>query len=147
MSNSTIRPDKAPNGRRGLIIAIDGPAGAGKSTVAKLLASRLGYLYLDTGALYRAVAWKVNEVGVPPHDHGAVADGYTVQARSTGGGSDDAISFRPTGSLLGATSFDFNVCRPTDVADNAMSRRITVQGSGTVSSRRDVTSSPAGSCS
>jgi cytidylate kinase len=42
-----------------MIIAIDGPAGAGKSTVAKALARRLNYLYLDTGAMYRAVAWKV----------------------------------------------------------------------------------------
>jgi cytidylate kinase len=74
MSNSTTKAGQAPNGRRGLIIAIDGPAGAGKSTVAKLLASSLGYLYLDTGALYRAVAWKVNEVGIPPQDHLAVAD-------------------------------------------------------------------------
>ncbi len=40
-----------------MIIAIDGPAGAGKSTVCKILAKRLGYLYLDTGAMYRAVAW------------------------------------------------------------------------------------------
>lgn len=40
------------------IIAIDGPAGAGKSTVAKLLAKKLGYTYIDTGAMYRAVAWK-----------------------------------------------------------------------------------------
>ena len=40
------------------IIAIDGPAGSGKSTVAKQLANRLGYLYIDTGAMYRAVAWK-----------------------------------------------------------------------------------------
>jgi len=42
-----------------MIIAIDGPAGAGKSTVAKSLARRLNYLYIDTGAMYRAVAWKV----------------------------------------------------------------------------------------
>jgi CMP/dCMP kinase len=56
-----------------MIIAIDGPAGVGKSTVAKLLAARLGYLYLDTGALYRAVAWKVLHAHVPPHDQEAVA--------------------------------------------------------------------------
>ena len=41
------------------VIAIDGPAGAGKSTIAKLLASRLGYTYIDSGAMYRAVTYKV----------------------------------------------------------------------------------------
>lgn len=41
-----------------LVVAIDGPAGAGKSTVAKLAAKELGYTYIDTGAMYRAVAWK-----------------------------------------------------------------------------------------
>ena len=40
-----------------MIIAVDGPAGAGKSTVCKLLAAQLGYTYLDTGAMYRAIAW------------------------------------------------------------------------------------------
>jgi cytidylate kinase len=58
---------------RPLIVAIDGPAGAGKSTVAKLLASRLGYLYLDTGALYRATAWAVIESGLDLADAEAVA--------------------------------------------------------------------------
>lgn len=56
-----------------MIIAIDGPAGVGKSTVAKLLAARLGYLYLDTGALYRAIAWKVLREGMEPADHVRVA--------------------------------------------------------------------------
>lgn len=52
-----------------MIIAIDGPAGVGKSTVAKLLATRLGYLYLDTGALYRAIAWKTLQSRIRPTDH------------------------------------------------------------------------------
>ena len=48
------------------IIAIDGPAGAGKSTVARLVAEKLGYIYIDTGAMYRAVACKVieNKIGI-----------------------------------------------------------------------------------
>jgi len=44
-----------------VIIAIDGPAGAGKSTVCRILAERLGFVYLDTGAMYRAVAWAFDE--------------------------------------------------------------------------------------
>lgn len=47
-----------------MIVAIDGPAGAGKSTVCRLLATRLGYVYLDTGAMYRAVAWALRQDGV-----------------------------------------------------------------------------------
>ena len=61
-----------PSARR-LIVTIDGPAGAGKSTVARQLAARLGSLYLDTGALYRAVAWKVRSTAVNPEDGKAVA--------------------------------------------------------------------------
>ena len=55
------------NGREP-IIAIDGPAGAGKSTIAKALARRLGYLYINTGAMYRAVAWKALAEGIALDD-------------------------------------------------------------------------------
>ena len=48
-----------------MIVAIDGPAGAGKSTVARLLAERLGFRYLDTGAMYRALTWLAMREGLP----------------------------------------------------------------------------------
>jgi pantoate ligase/cytidylate kinase len=55
------------------IVAIDGPAGAGKSTVTRAFAERLGLIYLDTGAMYRALTWLVQRSGVDPADAGAVA--------------------------------------------------------------------------
>ena len=60
--------------RVGLIVTIDGPAGVGKSTTAKRLAAQLGYTYLDTGALYRAVAWKVEAAGVDPASIGEIKE-------------------------------------------------------------------------
>ena len=54
------------------IVAIDGPSGAGKSTVAKGVAERLGYLYIDTGAMYRAIAWKILQSGISISDEQAV---------------------------------------------------------------------------
>jgi cytidylate kinase len=56
-----------------LIIAIDGPSGAGKGTVARAIATRLGYRHLDTGAMYRAVAWKAVSLGVALDDEEKVA--------------------------------------------------------------------------
>ena len=58
---------------RSLVIAIDGPAGAGKSTVGKAVARRLGLEYLDTGAMYRAVAFAALRRGIPVTDDPAVA--------------------------------------------------------------------------
>ena len=57
-----------------MIIAIDGPSGAGKSTLGKMLAKRFGLLYLDTGAMYRAVGLAVMNRGVDPMDETAVAE-------------------------------------------------------------------------
>lgn len=54
------------------MIAIDGPAAAGKSTVGELLARELGYLYLDTGVMYRAVTWIALQRGIPIDDEAAV---------------------------------------------------------------------------
>ena len=53
-------------------VAIDGPAGAGKSTVARQVADALGFTYVDTGAMYRAVAWAVVKAKISPADHAAV---------------------------------------------------------------------------
>jgi cytidylate kinase len=56
-----------------LIIAIDGPSGAGKGTVARAAATELGYRHVDSGAMYRAVGWKARRDGVPLDDEAAVA--------------------------------------------------------------------------
>jgi cytidylate kinase len=58
---------------RSLIIAIDGPSGAGKGTIARAIAARLQYRYVDSGAMYRAVAWKARQLGLDLSDGAAVA--------------------------------------------------------------------------
>src|SRR5436190_17366582 len=57
-----------------MIVTIDGPAGAGKSTAAKELAKRLGFLFLDTGAMYRAVTWACLARNLDLEDEPAVAE-------------------------------------------------------------------------
>jgi cytidylate kinase len=60
--------------KKGFVITIDGPAGAGKSTVAKALSHHLSYIYLDTGALYRAVAYKMVQVGISQENREQLED-------------------------------------------------------------------------
>ena len=57
-----------------MIVAIDGPAGAGKSTVARALAERLGFRYLDTGAMYRALTWLAMREGLPLAEPDAIGE-------------------------------------------------------------------------
>ena len=66
--------------RREPVITIDGPAGAGKSTTAREVARRLGFKIVDTGALYRALAWALVQAGVSPEDEAGVG---TLLARTT----------------------------------------------------------------
>ena len=69
-----------------MIVAIDGPAGAGKSTVARRLAERLGFRYLDTGAMYRAVTWLAVERRIELEDDtalGRLADDNPVEIEET----------------------------------------------------------------
>ncbi|NES00816.1 MAG: bifunctional pantoate--beta-alanine ligase/(d)CMP kinase, partial [Symploca sp. SIO1B1] len=56
------------------IVAIDGPAGAGKSTVTRLIAKTLGLMYLDTGAMYRSISWRVMQAGIKLEDKPAIAE-------------------------------------------------------------------------
>jgi len=72
------------SGRSSVVVAIDGPAGSGKSTLSRALAQRLGLQRLDTGAMYRSVAWAVLEWGVDPSDAEAVAEVARVLAIDVG---------------------------------------------------------------
>ena len=56
------------------IIAIDGPAASGKSTIAQKLAFELGYLYFDSGVMYRAITWLALQHGIPVEDEGRITE-------------------------------------------------------------------------
>src|SRR5690606_18179354 len=70
LEGSTLTNFAQDTGPRRIAIAIDGPAGAGKSTVARMVAGRFGYVYIDTGAMYRAVALAALRAGVGPGETG-----------------------------------------------------------------------------
>lgn len=79
--------------------------------------------------------------------HDAVPNTYSVVGAAGSGGDDSMAAFGPGGTLQVGARFDFSICRPAASADATQSRWIFVRGSGEVSAQRDVTSSPAGTCS
>jgi CMP/dCMP kinase len=120
-------------------IAIDGPAGAGKSTLARLLAAHLGVERLDTGAMYRAVAWAALQRGIDTADAGAVADlarclTIDVAERVTVDGVDATDAIR-TAAVDGAVSV---VAANPDVRDELVRRQrawVDERGGGVVEGR------------
>jgi len=126
-----------------MILAIDGPAGAGKSTVAKELARELGLSFLDTGAMYRAVTWIVLERGIDPHDEAACA----AVSRSTRIDFDSAGRVRVDGRVGEPRIRDDDVTRAVShVSAHPAVRRVVVpmqreearRRNGVVAEGRDV---------
>ena len=128
-----------------LVIAIDGPAGAGKSTVAQKLAARLGLNYVDSGATYRAAALKVLEAGVSAEDETAVVEviarteiRFTTDDASSSvwlDGRDVTQAIRTSEVTLAAA----RVSRLSEVRKKLITlQRNLVQGHGVVMEGRDI---------
>jgi cytidylate kinase len=127
---------------RGLIIAIDGPSGAGKSTAGRAVAQRLGYLFLDTGAMYRALAMAALRDGVDLDDPTAVADlAHRIRLRLEPGGAvfldgrDVAATLRT--QEVGAAASRVSVHLPVRRHMVALQREMGQQG-GVVMDGRDI---------
>ena len=90
------------------VVAIDGPAGAGKTTIARALAARLGYVYLPSGAFYRALAWRALEAGTPLDDEEALArlaDQSAIEVSvEPGGACRVAVDGRDVSDALGGSA-------------------------------------------
>jgi CMP/dCMP kinase len=111
----TVPPAEQPS-RAPVVVALDGPGGSGKSSVARRLAIALGAGYLDTGAMYRAITWAVLQAGIDPQDAAAVTDrALTADLRS---GTDPAA---PTITLDGADVSTEIRSEPVTLAVSAVS--------------------------
>lgn len=129
------------------IIAIDGPAASGKSTLASHLAQRLGFLYLDTGAMYRAVALKVRRLGLDPREGeeiAKVARESRIEFRREGGsqrvlldGEDVTEALRAPG--IGSLASQISVHSPVRRVLVEQQRRIAEGAVGVIAEGRDTT--------
>ena len=131
--------------RTRLVIAIDGPVGAGKSTTARRLAEALGYVYIDSGAMYRAMGWKAIQSGVDLRDHAMLA--------RLAGDTDIRVVAGPSGPRVLVDDMDVTVVLRTpaiDVASSLVStcpevrerlvalQRVVARGGGVVMDGRDI---------
>jgi CMP/dCMP kinase len=112
VSGSPPGPPTNTGGKLPRSIAIDGPAGAGKSTIGRLLAERLGYLFLDTGAMYRAVALAALDRGISPTNEKLLTDlaehlPIHIEKPQPGDADD-----RPYTVLLGDRDVTWDIRRP-----------------------------------
>lgn len=132
-----------------IVVALDGPAGAGKSTVGERLAERLGYFYFDTGALYRAVALQALETGVDPTDEeglGRLASKLDVAVRPPtvpdGRQYDVLLEGRDVSHAVRSREVDASVslvaASPAVRAALIDLQRRQIQGAGTVMAGRDI---------
>jgi cytidylate kinase len=128
-----------------LIITIDGPAGAGKSTVAQELAARLGLNYVDSGATYRAAALKVLEACVPPDDEATVADAVSraeIQFATDGSRSRVLLDGRDVSQAIRTPEVTLaaaKVSRQPEVRKKLIAlQRSLVRGKGVVMEGRDI---------
>lgn len=130
---------------RGIVIAVDGPSGAGKSTISRALSKRLGYLEIDTGAMYRAMTWLAQESGLDCEDQQAVqkfSEGAVVELKLQNGstrvlanGQDITDKIRtPEISML---TSKISALAPVRKAMMALQQRMGAQG-GVVLDGRDI---------
>jgi cytidylate kinase len=123
---------------KGLVVAIDGPAGAGKSTTARLAAERLGFLYLDTGAMYRAITWKALDRGVDLGDAeglGRLADDTKLEMEAPSRGGRIRVDGRDVTELIRSPEISRSV---SAVAAVPAVRRAMVRLQREVAGRGDV---------
>ena len=131
--------------RTRLVIAIDGPVGAGKSTAARRLAEALGYVYIDSGAMYRAMGWKAIRSGVDLRDHAMLA--------RLAGDTDIRVVAGPLGPRVLVDGIDATLALRTPAIDVAASlvstcvevrerlvalQRVVARGGGVVMDGRDI---------